>query len=119
MICDFESLSALVAYVGPQARLVWVRLSQVSVGEDRVGLMVDGDNQLVGVVAERLSAGLCDFVKRADFGEPATECTALESGLGCGYCFVRYSTAQWLTRDGVALAALRPHVAEALGREAA
>lgn len=116
MINDLESMGARSAGDPVETKRAQKRLKvyQLHMGDERFGLLVDERNQLLAVVANRLSDKLEKVLDRVRFEGGSTQCVALQICLGAGYVMASYTAAEWLCKEGRALVNVKRHVANVL-----
>lgn len=112
MISEFENSGAMpVSVKVPKGLPVEeLRLHRMEQGGEVFVLVTDRSNALFAVLCNRLSKRLAGVLERADFLGPATQCSALEGMLQCGYAMASYESAAWLTREVRLVLDMRPHV---------
>ena len=94
-----------------------MKVHQLHLGDERVGLLTDQGNQLLAVLANGLSPRVGRLLERMDFGGRASQCATLEYCLDVGYVMASYEAAEWLAKEGRLLLELRPWVANVLRME--
>lgn len=118
MICNLESIGARIAGdpVATKKKRT-VKVYQLHLGDERIGVLADDSCRVLAVVANRLTPELHAFLDRVDFGEGSTQCVTLQICLGADYVMASYTAAEWLCKEGRALLNVKRHVANVL-REA-
>ena len=116
MINDLESLGACAAGDPVETKRAHKRLKlyQLHLGDERFGLLVDEQNQLMAVVANRLTPNLDKVLDRVRFEGGSTQSVALQICLGAGFVMASYTAAEWLAKEGRALVNVKRHVANVL-----
>lgn len=93
-----------------------LRIWRCRMAGDLMVVIVDRSNAILIVCADSLSKPIKQFLDRAEFIEPATQCCALEGMLKCGYVMSTYGIAAWLTREAGIVLEVRRHVVAMLGK---
>lgn len=120
---------ALAINAGPELKVVGERPTgscpvsgllcfRVVYGPEVAVVVVDREHHILMVCATRLSMGLAEFLKGAQFLRPASRSETLEGILKCGYVMATYGLAQWLAREAKVAIELRGSVLELLGGKA-
>jgi len=94
-----------------------LRIWKMRQGAEPFAMLVDGENRLLALCANRLTDGLDGVLARCEFCGPASASSPVAAMLGVGYVVIGHRAAEWLTREMRLVLDLRPKLKAALAAD--